>query len=134
MNDRMVNNLVNRGEYSEDKIKTEKRLTLMNNNISEIHKKLLFAEEDKGKTNLIIKDLSENSAKTAHDVKRLDETLGNMKIGGEYIEMMQKIDVHKICLMDNSIEALKSENDRVNRELEILKKEMERIRMKNSLL
>jgi hypothetical protein len=38
-----------------------------------------------------------------------------MKIGGEFIEMMQQIDVHKICLMDNSIEALKVENGRSNK-------------------
>ena len=36
--------------------------------------------------------------------------------------MMEKIDVHKICLMDNSIESLKLENNRISKELETCKK------------
>lgn len=68
------------------------------------------------------------------DVKKINEALENMKIGGEFIEMMEKIDVHKICLMDNSIEALKVENNRINRDLEGHRKELEKIRMKNSYL
>lgn len=58
VNDRMVNNLINRTEYSEDKIKTEKRLTLMNNNVSEVHKKILIIEEEKNRTNASIKEFN----------------------------------------------------------------------------
>lgn len=34
INDKMISNLVSKAEYSEDKIKNEKRFTLMNNNVS----------------------------------------------------------------------------------------------------
>lgn len=107
MSDRMINNLVNKTEYSEDRIKTEKRLTVMNNNVSEIHKKILMFEEEKNRMNINIKDLNETTNNITRDVKKINEALENMKIGGDFIEMMEKIDVHKICLMDNSIEALK---------------------------
>ena len=36
--------------------------------------------------------------------------------------MLEKINPHKICEMDNSIEALKVENNRVMRELEATRK------------
>lgn len=79
-------------------------------------------DEDKGKVSLSIKDLTETTSKTAQDIKRMNEALNNMKIGGEFIEMMEKIDVHKICMMENSIEALKGEIGRIAKDLEMSRK------------
>ena len=75
MSDQMINNLINKTVYSEDKIKTEKRLTLMNNNLSELNKKVIFMEEEKGKTVTAIRDLVETTNKTSQDVQKINEAL-----------------------------------------------------------
>ena len=85
VSERMVSNLVSKHEHSEDKIKTEKRLTLMNNNVSEINKKMIFMEEDKGKISTSIRDLTTVTADSSKEITRMSEALKSMKLSGEFI-------------------------------------------------
>lgn len=56
--------------------------------------------------------------------------LKNLKIGDDFQKMLEKMDPHKICELDNRVDDLTQENVKLNKYFELLKREMERVRSK----
>lgn len=48
--------------------------------------------------------------------------------------MIEKLDPHKICQMDGQIDSLLLADDRLEKDMDMLKKEIDKLRSKNSFV
>ena len=60
----------------------------------------------------------------------MNEVLKNMKIGDDFQKMIEKMDPHKICALDEMIEDLQVQQEKQSKNLDLARKEIERIRSK----
>ena len=52
----------------------------------------------------------------------MNEVLKNLKIGDDFQKMLEKIDPHKICELDNRVDDLTLENEKLNKYMDLLKR------------
>ena len=52
----------------------------------------------------------------------MNEILKNLKIGDDFQKMLERMDPHKICLLEDSINDLRIEQERIDKTVELARK------------
>ena len=64
----------------------------------------------------------------------MNEVLKNLKIGDSFQEMLEKMDPHKICELDEDIKGIHINEVKTAKDFETLKRQVDQLRSKNEFV